>query len=327
MINTTSFVDESVIDQMGRSFSKLRISLTNTCNLACSYCVPEKKGLAVKSNATSYVLNNSEYIKIIKSIVHHVPIKTIRLTGGEPLLYKGIVPLVAGIKNAGIENIRMTTNGYLLKSLVPSLKEAGLNSINVSLDAVSEEVFFKISKRRNLKSILEGIEKALDLGIAVKINSVIMKGVNEDQILPLLNFAGVRKISLRFLELMSMGHMAFEHDKYFYSEKEILKKISESNSCFPVEREASATANYWITEQLQEFGIISNISHPFCSDCDRLRLDSYGNIFGCLSSNQPVSVLDCLNDPEEMKRKLKIALSQKQISFKGSTLSMKSIGG
>jgi cyclic pyranopterin phosphate synthase len=328
MRNAVSILPNSFIkDDLGRSFSKLRISLTNTCNLACTYCVSDKKEKLDKSVSNSKFLTNIEYIGVVKSLLNHVPINTIRLTGGEPLLYRDIVALVSGIKNVGVEKIKMTTNGSLLKSLVQSLYKAGLNSINISLDAMEEESFYKISRRRNLKSILDGIDKALDLGISVKINSVIMKGVNEDQILPLLNYAGERKISIRFLELMSMGHMAYEHDKYFYSENEILNKIAKEHVCFPIEREKSATANYWITEQLQEFGVISNISHPFCSDCDRLRLDSYGNIFGCLSSNESISVMDCLNDDEEMKKRLVVALGQKQNAFKGSSMSMKSIGG
>lgn len=315
---------DSIKDDIGRSFKTLRISLTNYCNLSCNYCVPENHQ---ETTPLFKKLSCEEYIKAVKSIYALTGIHTVRLTGGEPLLYKELPQLIRGLKEQGIENIKLTTNAMLLSEQAESLKQAGLDSLNISLDALEEETFFKVSRRKNVSKVIDGINKALELGMQVKLNTVVMKDINHEQIVPLLEFAGKKGIAIRFLELMNMGHIASEHDKYFYSQDEILKSISEKYRFYPIEREVSATANYWITNNLIKFGIISNISNSFCSDCNRLRLDSFGKIFGCLSSNKAISIMDCLNDQDELERRLRVALAQKQSSFVGSSISMKSIGG
>jgi cyclic pyranopterin phosphate synthase len=253
--------------------------------------------------------------------------KTIRLTGGEPTLYRELVPLVAGIKNSGIHQIKMTTNASLLGPKVEALQKAGLTSINVSLDAVEPQAFHSISGRRNLPRILDGIEKAVRAGIGVKINCVVMKGVNDHQILPLLLFSRERNIPIRFLELMQMGHLHGNFKQHFFSEKEIISTIAQAYNFIEMPREYAATAKYFVMPDGYQFGIISNESDPFCNDCNRLRLDSYGNIFGCLSDNTPINITEHLHNPEKIHVKLKQALSQKKMKFSGSKLSMLAIGG
>lgn len=325
MIRNLSDTGNALIkDQFGRSFKTLRVSLTNKCNLACNYCVPEKAKSALSAFSA---LSCDEYLKVVERLYRLTGIHTVRLTGGEPLLYKQIIPLVKGLKQIGIENIKLTTNGLLLAGLAGELKEAGLDSVNVSLDALDEEIFFKVSRRRNVDKVLEGIDQSIGTGINVKLNSVVMKGVNQGQILPLLDYAGQKGITIRFLELMNMGHLSGEHSGYFFPEEEILEEIGKKYKFYLSDREASATARYWTMSNLQQFGIISNISHPFCSDCNRLRLDSFGRIFGCLSSNNGIRVMDCLDNGTELAERLMAALRQKQLSFTGSALSMKSIGG
>jgi cyclic pyranopterin phosphate synthase len=154
-----------------------------------------------------------------------------------------------------------------------------------------------------------------------------MKGVNEDQVLPLLEYSAERDISIRYLEVMKMGHMQFRHSEFFVSEEEILNQIRTQYVYVPLERVPGSTANYWITNDMKKFGIIANTSSPFCHDCDRLRLDSNGNIYGCLSNNRGINIMDGLNNSFELESRLKIALAQKQMEFKGSIMSMKSIGG
>src|SRR4029079_11501815 len=144
--------------------------------------------------------------------------KTIRLTGGEPLLYRDIIHLVEGIKSIGITSIKLTTNGFLLQRMAKPLKDAGMQSINVSLDAVDEDVFFLMSKRSNVQRIINGIDAAIDTGLQVKINSVIMKGMNDRHILSLLQFAFERNISIRFLEVMAMGHLYQHAEKYLFTQ-------------------------------------------------------------------------------------------------------------
>jgi GTP 3',8-cyclase len=317
-----------VVDQYGRSFKTLRVSLLSKCNLGCVYCTmgdEEVKGMNKGAANTSLPLE--KLLDIINSLHDQLQLETIRLTGGEPLLYPYLKEVVAGVKQMGIPQIRLTTNAFLLERQAEGLRKAGMQSINVSLDALDENVFFSMSRRNGVQKVLNGIRAALDVGLEVKINSVVMKGINDAQILPLLEYAGAQNIRIRFLEVMAMGHLYHQRKKYLITEGEILETISQKYQLTKLERYASATANYWQTDAGHIFGIIANESEPFCHDCNRLRLDSEGNIFGCLSSNHPISLVD-VQDKMVLQQKLKRALKQKQaVRFTGSELSMLQIGG
>lgn len=317
-----------VRDQFGRTFKTLRISLINTCNLACTYC-----SYSNEENRENYISSKSNglkpraLMKLVTRLHERLDFNTIRFTGGEPLLYKELPTLIKGARSLGITDLNLTTNGLLLRKQVPALKAAGLTAINVSLDATDPLTFFMMARRHGLEQTLSGIDAALNAGIAVKINSVIMKGLNENQVIPLLKYAAENQIIIRFLEIMAMGHLHGKADEYFFSQAEILQLISTQYRFSPIQRKAAATANYWQTEEGNIFGIIANESHPFCTDCDRLRLDVYGNIYGCLSSDHPVEVKNITN-PAELDQKLSEALAQKQSTkFTGSKLSMLHIGG
>jgi cyclic pyranopterin phosphate synthase len=287
---------------------------------------PADVPVSVKNTQLS-PLTTAQFIETI-SILHHIlSFKTIRLTGGEPTLYRELVPLVEGIKRTGIQQIKMTTNASLLGPKVEVLQKAGLTSINVSLDALEPQAFHAISGRRNLPRILDGIEKAVNAGIAVKINCVVMKGLNDHQILPLLQFSRERNISIRFLELMQMGHLHGNFKQHFFPEKEIINTIAQAYDFIETPREYAATTKYFVMPDSYRFGVISNESDPFCNDCNRLRLDSFGNIFGCLSDNTPISIVNYLHNPEKIHARLKQALLQKKMKFSGSKLSMLAIGG
>lgn len=323
-------------DALGRKFNTLRLSLTNVCNLACLYCVHESdaSSQAFLPTANEAIANGKkmlsihEFIAIIKSILRHTSLETVRLTGGEPTLFKDLAPLVKALKELDIPRVVLTTNGFLLKRKASSLRDAGLDGINFSLDAIDKEIFYKMSRRDKLEATLEGIDAALENGINVKINSVIMKGINDTQILPLLEYAMSKKVVIRFLELMKMGHLYAGHNDYFFSEQDMLWTIATKYHFHKKMRSGSSTSNYWETTDGYKFGIIANESSPFCFDCNRLRLDSFGNIYGCLSDNNGISVIDCLDDDLLMEERLEQALKQKQeVKFTGSELSMKAIGG
>lgn len=313
-----------ITDEFGRTFKTLRVSLTNTCNLACSYCVDSSSKKHDK-NINQKTLSTEQYLKIIEVLHALLKLETVRLTGGEPTLYKELIPLINGIRDRGIEKIKMTSNATQLDAF--NFKKAGLTSVNISLDAVDSAISFDISKRNKLKQTLTGIDNAIKAGIQVKINSAVMKGVNDNQLMKLFEYAKARNITIRFLELMQMGHLYHNFQQYYLSEEEILKIISGKYDFTPLNRDLSATAKYWITNDGYKFGIISNESDPFCNDCNRLRLDSYGNIYGCLSDNHPITILDCLDDKQEIKERLVRALAQKKTKFSGSELSMLHIGG
>jgi cyclic pyranopterin phosphate synthase len=227
----------------------------------------------------------------------------------------------------GIRQISLTTNGSLLERKAAELKQAGLESINVSLDAVDEAIFVQLSRRNSAARVIRGIDAALGAGLSVKLNAVIMKGMNAQEILPLLEFAFTRGITIRFLEVMAMGHLYHHSECFLVRRQEILRIIGEQYALTQLGREPSATAQYWLTDRGQRVGIIANESEPFCRDCDRLRLDSSGQIYGCLSSNHPIT-LGIGEAAAGWEEKLREALAQKQaVRFTGSELSMLEIGG
>lgn len=316
-----------ILDSYGRSFKVLRVSLLNRCNLGCVYCTENADDLRhANAIAGKVYLENSELLNIISGLHKILDLKTIRLTGGEPLLYPKLNEIVKGIFDLGIEDIKLTTNGMLLDRQAALLKEAGLNSINVSLDAVNENAFFRINRRDGLKKVLSGIDAAIEAGMDVKLNAVILKGINDDQVLPLLEYAAEKNVVIRFLEVMAMGHLHKDPYKYFFGQEEILNVIRTQYEVNRMDRLSSATANYWHTDAGFKFGIIANESAPFCHDCNRLRLDSEGKIFGCLSSNDGIDIKN-LSEVEVVDA-LKVALKQKQaLKFVGSELSMLHIGG
>jgi cyclic pyranopterin phosphate synthase len=312
-------------DPYGRKFKTLRVSLLNTCNLNCFYCTMGSEEDVVFDHRPQ---KSAAFFTVIISRLHeNLDLETIRLTGGEPLLYRELPQLISNLRSIGITKISMTSNGYLLARQAAALQSAGLKSINVSLDAMDEVSFYKMAKRKHLDRVLNGIDTALNAGIEVKLNAVIMKGMNEDQIIPLVDYAFSKNIPVRFLEVMSMGHLHHESEKYLFSQQQLLDTIATKYNFNRLPRTASATSNYWQTPAGNTFGIIANNSEPFCSDCSRLRLDAEGNMYGCLSTNHPIA-MDPNDNDYILQEKLQLAMSQKQLHhFVGSELSMLQIGG
>lgn len=314
-----------IADSFGRRFSTLRLSLTPVCDFACRYCVSQESGTIDKNKIRS--LDPDEYLRLVGKIHEINPLGAVRLTGGEPLLYKKIDILIKKLKDAGIPKVRLTTNARRLAGMAKKLKQAGLDSLNVSLDAIDYNVSANISGRNHLDQIYSGIEKALERDLPLKLNATIMKGVNDSQIPALLNYAKKMNVIIRFLELMKMGPLYKNHDQYFFNEKLILEAIKKVKNFQALPRKKSSTARYWKAHDGQEFGIISNHSNSFCHDCDRLRMDSTGKIYGCLTSSQGIDITANKIDDSGMEFLLRKSLSQKQSVFSGSEVSMKAIGG
>lgn len=318
-----------IMDATDRHFKKLRVSLTHECNYACVYCADDiKKDTSSAYNiAGSKTIKSTELIEIIKKLHTELQLDAIRFTGGEPLLHPRIRSIIAAIYDLGIANIGMTTNGHLLYNKAKDLYEAGLQSVNISLDAITSESFKSMSLRDGLQNVLRSIDTCLNVGLTVKLNTVVVADKNHDQILPLLKFAMEKNIIIRFLELMHMGPL-YKHGKtMLFSSAQMLETIGSE---YPVEvlpRETGATADYWSVGGKKTFGIIANDSSPFCSDCNRLRLDSYGNLYGCLSSLVPVPVSSGTSIPE-LRSALQLAITHKQPArFTGNPRTMQSIGG
>lgn len=315
-------------DHKGRTFKKLRLSLNSICNFACTYCVSEEDVYSPRKAHTGKSLNAKEFAILVSKLHSHLSLEEVRLTGGEPTLYSELSELVYLLKEIGIPKVALTTNGYLLTKLVKDLKQAGLDSMNISLDAINPEVFTRMSRGKKIEKTLEGIFAAKENQIPFKLNATVMKGYNKNEILPLLEFSGKLGVTVRYLELMKMGHLSGKTPEEIFTEKEILDSIATQYNFEELHRDKSSTANYWITKEGYKFGIIANESSPFCGDCNRLRLDSQGSIYGCLSSNHAFSIREAVNSEIPLEPILYQALLKKQdYKFSGSSLGMMSIGG
>ena len=319
-------------DHMGRRFEKLRVSLLNTCNFSCVYCVSEENGGMPAITSTKIPagqqLSVEELITLITAVHRLTPLKSIRLTGGEPLLYPHLYQLIRHIEMIGISDIRMTTNAFYLKRNAQRLYDGGLRSVNISLDAIDPVVFNAIARYPNTARVFEGIEAAVKTGLHIKLNAVIMRGKNDSQIIPLLEYASGLGVKIRFLELMKMGHLYHAENGLFFSQEEILATIQQKYDIKALPREYAATANYWHAANGGTFGIIANESAPFCRDCNRLRMDSSGLFYGCLSNSHGEKIAPYMHDESLLTEKLMGLLRLKQpVKFRGSELSMRNIGG
>ena len=317
-----------ITDASGRQFKKLRVSLTHECNYSCLYCADGNKSeVDLVSNETKKLLPSAELIEIIRKLHSELRLDAVRLTGGEPLLHPRIRSIVEAIRDMDVSNIGMTTNGHLLKSKAKGLYDAGLCSVNISLDALSPKVFEEMSLHHGLPNVLRAIDSSLNVGMKVKFNTVVVAGKNDKEILPLLKFAIDKGIVIRFLELMPMGPLYNNRKELFFSSAQMLDLIGLQYPIVKLPRDNGATSDYWSIDGRKAFGIIANDSAPFCSDCNRLRLDSYGNIFGCLSSLIPIPVSTDSSE-EKMQSALQLALTHKQPAhFAGNQRTMQSIGG
>jgi len=270
----------------------LRISVTDRCNYACRYCIPKSQ---IRYIPHEEILTYEEIEKIVSLFLKIIPISSIRLTGGEPLLRKGIENLVRKLKALDIKDVSITTNGYFLKEKARVLREAGLDRINVSLDTLNEEKYKRLTTYGDLSKILEGLFEAKRYFSKIKLNTVLIKGFTEEEIDSLLRFAAENNFEIRFIELMDIG--LFNKKDHFlpvefvksYIEKKYGKLISlERNSFGPAER-------YFLKSLNLKLGFIPT-SHNFCKTCNRLRLSADGKIRLCLLNDLSYNLKPLLRD-------------------------------
>ena len=267
-------------DQFGRQKRKLRISVTDRCNFKCVYCMPEHPEWAKKHNLLSF-----EELYLFCFLMVQQGIEHIRITGGEPLMRQGVVHFIEQLqqlKKNGLKRISMTTNAHYLKKYAEPLKKAGLDDLNISLDSLDIEQFKQLTQK-DLAPVFAGIQVAQAVGLPIKINTVLIKGMNDDQIIPLAKWSIQHNIILRFIEFMPLdGDQKWSVDDVV-SEQQILNvlaaefdlKIHQS-----IGSSAEPARQYLINNH--PIGIISTISHSFCSDCDRIRLTAQGELYNCL---------------------------------------------
>ncbi len=272
-------------DKFGRSIHDLRISITDRCNYRCVYC-------RTGTNGAIYAeLPFEDYLRMTRILVG-LGITKVRLTGGEPLLRKGVVEFVRELSNlrtlAGEKlDIAMTTNGHLLAEIAQPLKESGLNRITVSMDAVDPDRFARITRVPNgFDSVLAGVRASRRAGLdPVKINCVLLRGFNEDQIIPFGMFAREEGVVVRFIEFMPLEEDRVWTPEIVVTLDEILTRMAEYKPLVEISHEHSETARRYVFEDgVGEVGIIAPVSHPFCGHCSRIRITSDGKIRTCLFS-------------------------------------------
>ena len=268
-------------DKFGRAITDLRISITDRCNYKCVYCRTGNEG------ALYGELPFADYLRMARVLVS-LGITKIRITGGEPLLRKGVIDFVRNLRQLDdVLDIAITTNGHLLADMAIPLKDAGLNRVTVSMDAVDPDRFSRITRvPGGFDRVLHGVRSARDAGLGpVKVNCVLMRGFNEDQIIPFGMFAREEGVIVRFIEFMPLEEDRVWTPETVVSLDEILERMAEYRRLVEIPHAKSETARrYRFDDVIGEIGIIAPVSHPFCGHCSRIRITSDGKIRTCLFS-------------------------------------------
>ena len=283
---TTSPTDQTqqrLVDRFDRVATDLRVSLTDRCNLRCTYCMPAE-GLDWLPG--DEVLTDDEVVRLIGVATGQLGVREVRFTGGEPLVRRGLVSIVARTREVAPEaELSITTNALGLAKMAGSLAEAGLDRVNVSLDSIRPEIFAEITRRDRLADVVAGLEAAADAGLGpIKINAVLLRGVNDDQAAELLGWSVERGYELRFIEQMPLdAQHGWSRDKMVTAD-ETLAALSAAFELTPAEEpRGSAPAElFHVDGGPAKVGIIASVTRPFCGDCDRVRLTADGQVRDCL---------------------------------------------
>jgi cyclic pyranopterin phosphate synthase len=278
-----------LIDGYGRKVDYLRISLTERCNFRCQYCMPEKPFSWVpRENLLSF----EDLFKFVRAAID-LGITKIRLTGGEPTLRADLDKFIKMICDYKSDiDLAMTTNGYLLADIAKDLKAAGLKRINISLDSLRPETAQRIAGKDVLGNVIAGIEAALDAGLRVKVNMVPLKGVNDDEIVDVLEWCRERGIQVRFIEYMENVHA--HSDLKGMHGREILERIKERYTIQKIGRQGSSPAFLYRLEEGYTFGLIDPHKHDFCESCNRIRLTAEGYLIPCLYFDEAMSIKEAV---------------------------------
>lgn len=280
-------------DRFGRIHDDLRISVTDRCNLRCTYCMPEEPVWFPHEEILSY----EEIVRLVRVAIRR-GVRKLRLTGGEPLIRRDLPLLVRMLATEpGVEDLSLTTNGLLLDKLATRLAEAGLTRVNVSLDTLSAERYEKLTRRNVLQRVLVGLEAARDAGLApIKVNTVLVRGVNDDEVETLVSHAREHEWELRFIEVMPLANGSTWEPSQVVSGEELRRRIDRR---WPIEpeprRDAHAPATrYRFRDGKGTVGFIDSVTRPFCASCSRLRLTSDGQLRVCLYDDREVDLKKAL---------------------------------
>ncbi|MCU1596242.1 MAG: Molybdenum cofactor biosynthesis protein MoaA [Frankiales bacterium] len=319
-----------LIDGFGRVHRDLRVSLTDRCQLRCTYCMPAE-GLEWSKD----LLTAEEIIRVVRAAVSE-GIEEVRLTGGEPLLRRDLLDIVSAID---VPALSLTTNGMGLARLAEDLKRAGLQRVNISVDTLRPERFLSLTRRGGLPAVLAGVEAAVAAGLQpVKVNTVLMRGVNDDEVLPLVAWARELGVELRFIEHMPLGPAGAWDRADLVTAEEVLEVLGSAYDVLGVDGRESSPAELWQLDGTgPHVGVIASVTRPFCGDCDRLRLTADGNVRSCLFARDEDDIKPLLRSggsPQDLAAFLRDTVSRKGAghgiglpTFVQPTRTMSEIGG
>lgn len=280
-----------LVDSYGRVHRDLRISVTDRCNFRCTYCMPEE---GVRWLPRLEVLTFEELERIAGLLVHTHGIRSIRLTGGEPTVRAHLPALVAKLAALPVD-LSLTTNGATLRTVAGDLAAAGLRRVNVSLDSLRADRFTELTRRDELDHVLDGIDAAVEAGLApVKLNVVVVRGVNDDEVLDLAEFGRDRGVTVRFIEFMPLDGGEAWRNEQVVTQAELLERISAVHPLEPMTRGSEPAERFRYLDGRGEVGVIPSVTRPFCEQCDRIRLTADGQLRSCLFSLEDHDLRDLL---------------------------------
>ncbi|HLA53093.1 MAG TPA: GTP 3',8-cyclase MoaA [Flavitalea sp.] len=314
-----------IVDRFNRVHNYLRISITDNCNLRCFYCMPEED---YDFTPASRLMQREEIYGLAKVFVDE-GVTRIRLTGGEPLVRKDAAAIVSSLSALPVD-LTLTTNATRLKEFIPVLKEANIKSINISLDTLDSDKFLFLTRRDMFSTVQENIELAIAAGFNVKINMVVMKGFNDNEINDFINWSRDTPVHIRFIEFMPFTGNKWTSNKVF-SLDEILGRISTKYAFEPLTGNEHDTAKlYKIEGHSGSFGVISTMTSPFCSGCNRLRLTADGKLKNCLFSRGETDLLTAFRQGKDIRPLIQsnIELKEKELGgqFNSSLQQIEAMG-
>ncbi|PKN51506.1 MAG: GTP 3',8-cyclase MoaA [Deltaproteobacteria bacterium HGW-Deltaproteobacteria-13] len=287
-----------MLDKFNREINYLRVSITDRCNLRCSYCRP-KEGISLQGHED--ILRYEEIIRIV-SIAVKMGLVKVRVTGGEPLVRRGFVDFLADLKKiSGLRDISLTTNGILLEQFAQNIYDAGVSRINISLDSLNKDKYFRITRGGNLDDVLRGIARAEEVGFfPIKINTVAIKGFNDDEAADFVRLAAEKPFQVRFIELMPVGHTNLDYGEDYMPTWQLIEQISRHYELEPVKNKRNKSDGpakiFKIKGGLGEIGFINPVSDHFCSTCNRMRLTSDGKLRVCLLNEAEIDLKKALRE-------------------------------
>ncbi len=320
--NIPAKASQTLIDQFGRTVDYIRLSITDRCDFRCVYCMAEEMTFLPRNE----VLSLEECARLVKVFVS-LGVSKVRITGGEPLVRKNALWLFETIgKLDGLNELVLTTNGSQLEKQAQDLKNAGVKRINISVDSLNPERFKKITRTGELDKVLRGIQAAKLAGFEnIKLNTVLMRGVNDDEALSLLDFAIAQKIDISFIEEMPLGDVDHSRESSFCSNTDTLKMLQSKHTLTASAETTGGPARYWrVANTETRVGFISPHSHNFCESCNRVRITCKGELYLCLGQEDKVDLMPLLRDhPENDQPLIDAILSSMAIKPKGHDFDLK----